>query len=65
MFRPGSGTIAGFFSAFCSLPADYVKTQMQRMRPGPDGKMPYTGSIDCTMKVRFCYYSTLLLPLEL
>jgi len=47
----GSGTIAGFFAAFCSLPADYVKTQMQRMRPGPDGRMPYTGSIDCAMKI--------------
>eukprot|EP00798_Chlamydomonas_sp_ICE-L_P011228 gene11228-18857_t len=42
--------IAGFFASACSLPFDFVKTRMQKMMPGPDGKMPYSGSMDCVMK---------------
>ena len=41
---------SGFFASICSLPFDYVKTQIQKMQPGPDGKMPYTGMVDCAIK---------------
>lgn len=38
----GGATIAGFFAAACSLPFDYVKTQMQKMKPDPiTGEVPY------------------------
>lgn len=46
----GGAFIAGFFAAACSLPFDYVKTQMQKMKPNADGTMPYSGSMDCAMK---------------
>ena len=42
--------IAGFFASACSLPFDYVKTQMQKMKPDAQGKLPYTGAIDCALK---------------
>ena len=42
--------IAGFFAAASSLPFDYVKTQIQEMKAGPDGKMPYSGPVDCALK---------------
>ncbi|GBG65514.1 hypothetical protein CBR_g51109 [Chara braunii] len=45
-----SSAVSGFFAAACSLPFDYVKTQIQKMQPGPDGKMPYTGSLDCAVQ---------------
>jgi solute carrier family 25 oxoglutarate transporter 11 len=42
----GGATIAGFFAAACSLPFDYVKTQMQKMKPDPvTGAVPYTVSL--------------------
>ena len=41
-----SGTIA----AFMSLPFDNLKTKLQKMTVGADGKMPYTGIVDCGMK---------------
>ncbi len=46
----GGAAIAGFFASACSLPFDYVKTQMQKMKPGPDGKMPYSSAGDCALK---------------
>ena len=47
----GGATIAGFFASACSLPFDYVKTQMQKMQPDPTtGKMPYTGPVDCAVQ---------------
>ena len=46
----GASAVSGFFASACSLPFDYVKTQVQKMQPGPDGKYPYTGSVDCAMK---------------
>nr|GMC47324.1 DNA repair protein RAD16-like [Ipomoea batatas] len=39
----GASSVSGFFAAACSLPFDYVKTQIQ-------GKYPYTASFDCAMK---------------
>ena len=46
----GAAGIAGFFASACSLPFDYVKTQMQKMKPDATGKLPYTSSIDCAVK---------------
>lgn len=38
----GGATIAGFFASACSLPFDYVKTQMQKMKPDPvTGELPF------------------------
>lgn len=46
----GGAAIAGFFASACSLPFDYVKTQMQKMKPNPDGTMPYKNGLDCAIK---------------
>ena len=46
----GGAMIAGFFASACSLPFDFVKTRMQKMTAGPDGKMPYAGPVDCALK---------------
>jgi solute carrier family 25 oxoglutarate transporter 11 len=46
----GASSIAGFFASACSLPFDYVKTQMQKMKPLPDGTMPFSSSMDCAAK---------------
>lgn len=46
----GASSVSGFFAAACSLPFDYVKTQIQKMQPDAEGKLPYTGSFDCAMK---------------
>ncbi|CAN6457032.1 unnamed protein product [Victoria cruziana] len=46
----GASAVSGFFASACSLPFDYVKTQIQKMQPDATGKYPYTGSFDCAMK---------------
>ncbi|GAB4835108.1 hypothetical protein Ancab_000016 [Ancistrocladus abbreviatus] len=46
----GASTVSGFFASACSLPFDYVKTQIQKMQPDAEGKYPYTGSLDCALK---------------
>lgn len=48
-----SPTDAVFILCTCSgrsLPFDFIKTRMQKMDKGPDGKLPYAGSIDCAVK---------------
>lgn len=47
----GASAIAGFFAAFLSLPADFIKTRLQKQSKGPDGKLPYKGMVDCFTKV--------------
>jgi len=42
--------VSGFFASACSLPFDYVKTQIQKMQPLPDGTMPYKGLVDCAVQ---------------
>ena len=49
-FSSGASTISGFFAAACSLPFDYVKTQIQKMQPDAEGKLPYSVSLDCALK---------------
>jgi solute carrier family 25 oxoglutarate transporter 11 len=47
----GASAVAGFFASFFSLPFDFVKTQVQKMKPDPvTGEMPFKGPIDCAMK---------------
>jgi solute carrier family 25 oxoglutarate transporter 11 len=46
-----ASAIAGFFASFFSLPFDFVKTRLQKQHPGPDGKLPYNGMMDCFAKV--------------
>jgi solute carrier family 25 oxoglutarate transporter 11 len=47
----GASAIAGFFASAFSLPFDYVKTQMQKMKPDPvTGQMPFKGPVDCALK---------------
>ncbi|CAE8587122.1 unnamed protein product [Polarella glacialis] len=47
----GASAIAGFFASFFSLPFDYVKTQVQKMKPDPlTGKMPFAGPVDCALQ---------------
>lgn len=41
-----SSFVAGFLAAFLCLPFDNVKTKMQKMKKGPDGKYPYKGFFD-------------------
>lgn len=46
----GASAVSGLCASACSLPFDYVKTQIQKMQPDASGKYPYTGSLDCAMK---------------
>lgn len=46
----GASAISGLVGATFSLPFDYVKTQIQRMKPDASGAMPYTGAVDCVRK---------------
>jgi len=47
----GASAIAGFFASAFSLPFDFVKTQIQKMKPDAvTGEMPFKGPIDCAMK---------------
>ena len=39
-----------------SMPFDAVKTRMHTMRPLPDGRMPYSNSLDCFVKI--CKYES-------
>merc|ERR1712216_942827 len=46
----GASAIAGFFASFFSLPFDYVKTQVQKMKPDPvTGAVPFKGPVDCAI----------------
>jgi len=48
----GASAIAGFFASFFSLPFDFVKTQVQKMKPDPvTGVMPFKGPVDCAQQM--------------
>eukprot|EP00656_Telonema_subtile_P002503 TRINITY_DN11113_c0_g1_i1.p2 TRINITY_DN11113_c0_g1~~TRINITY_DN11113_c0_g1_i1.p2 ORF type:complete len:222 (+),score=63.40 TRINITY_DN11113_c0_g1_i1:181-846(+) len=44
------GFLSGWCAATAALPFDYIKTQLQKQTPGADGKMPYSGILDCAKK---------------
>lgn len=46
-----ASAVAGFFASFFSLPFDFVKTRLQKQSRGPDGKLPYSGMLNCFAKV--------------
>lgn len=47
-----SSALSGVASALSSLPADLVKTRLQRMIPDPHtGQLPYKGFFDCARKI--------------
>lgn len=47
----GTASIAGFCASFLSLPFDYVKTQVQQMRPDPTtGELAFEGPLDCAVR---------------
>ena len=50
MVFAGASAVSGFFASACSLPFDYVKTQIQKMQPNAEGKYPYSGPLDCALK---------------
>jgi len=46
----GAKAVSGFLGSAFSLPFDFVKTRIQKQKPGPDGKLPYTSTLDCARK---------------
>jgi solute carrier family 25 (mitochondrial oxoglutarate transporter), member 11 len=48
----GSSMTAAVATSIASLPFDNLKTKLQKMKKGPDGKFPYEGFIDCARKTR-------------
>jgi solute carrier family 25 oxoglutarate transporter 11 len=46
----GGAAIAGFVASAFSLPFDFVKTRMQKMTAGADGRLPYSGLGDCALQ---------------
>jgi solute carrier family 25 oxoglutarate transporter 11 len=42
--------VAGALGSVLSLPFDNVKTKLQKMKKGPDGKFPYNGVLDGLVK---------------
>lgn len=45
-----AAAVSGVACSFASLPFDNVKTKLQKMKAGSDGKMPYAGIVDCFRK---------------
>lgn len=45
-----SSAVAGLGASFCSLPFDNAKVKMQSMKAAADGKMKYSGLLDCMVK---------------
>jgi solute carrier family 25 oxoglutarate transporter 11 len=46
-----ASALSGLGASVFSLPFDFVKTRVQRMRPDANGVMPYKGPVDCAMRV--------------
>eukprot|EP00932_Pfiesteria_piscicida_P000335 SRR837773.10324.p1 GENE.SRR837773.10324~~SRR837773.10324.p1 ORF type:complete len:278 (-),score=78.46 SRR837773.10324:67-801(-) len=46
----GGSTISGLVGAVFSLPLDYVKMNIQRMKPDANGVLPYSGAFDVVRK---------------
>ena len=45
-----ASAVSGFMASYMSLPFDYMKTKMQKMKPLPDGSMPYKSMPDAFLK---------------
>ncbi|KAG8460332.1 hypothetical protein KFE25_011823 [Diacronema lutheri] len=47
----GASLLSGVVGSVFSLPFDYVKTQIQRMKPDPtSGELPFSGALQCFTK---------------
>lgn len=46
-----ASAVSGFGASVMSLPFDFVKTRIQKQRPGPDGALQYKSTVDCFLKV--------------
>ncbi|XP_026190989.1 mitochondrial dicarboxylate/tricarboxylate transporter DTC [Cyclospora cayetanensis] len=47
-----ASAISGFFAVTLSLPFDFLKTRLQKMRPDPvTGELPYRGVLDAAVKI--------------
>ncbi|CDJ36808.1 2-oxoglutarate/malate carrier protein, related [Eimeria mitis] len=47
-----ASAISGFFAVTFSLPFDFLKTRLQKMRPDPvTGELPYKGVLDAAVKI--------------
>ncbi|CDJ60500.1 mitochondrial 2-oxoglutarate/malate carrier protein, putative [Eimeria maxima] len=47
-----ASAISGFFAVTFSLPFDFLKTRLQKMRPDPvTGELPYRGVLDAAVKI--------------
>jgi len=49
--RLGSAAAGGFFAAWLSLPFDMLKSRLQDVKKGKDGKLPYRGLVDCASSI--------------
>jgi len=49
--RFASGLISGCCAATAALPFDFIKTQLQKQTPDKNGKMQYSGIMDCGRKI--------------
>lgn len=45
-----SGTAGGLAQVLAGHPLDTIKVRLQTQQPGPDGKMPFAGMLDCGKK---------------
>ena len=55
--------VSGFVASACSLPFDFVKTRIQKMKPNAQGKMQYAGFVDCFVQVRAWPHRSYLHPI--
>lgn len=42
---------AGFVATVVGSPVDVIKTRVMNSKPGPDGKLPFNGALDCAVQV--------------
>lgn len=49
--RFAAGALSGWTAATVSLPFDFIKTRLQKMKPDANGKMPYSSFLDCARQV--------------
>jgi solute carrier family 25 oxoglutarate transporter 11 len=48
--RVYTSILSGIVCSIVALPADNLKTKLQKMKANPDGTMPYKGMLDCLVK---------------
>lgn len=46
-----AGVLSGVCASTVSLPFDFIKTRLQKMKPNPDGTLPYRSFMHCVSTV--------------